>query len=186
MENSDAQSPNYVMNRSDFDRIILPCLSQFTFMPDLLDKDWHGEPVANALWLLSSSEYRFRSEGRDLIMGKCDVDAVGAIVYDLRKTVERLTQAQSKSISTLRIIATRKQCPACQKFDRTLVQVDKMLSDFFAAKPQFPHELQVADAIAWCEAPGFVDTIEMRPGDDPEFHAYLVDLLDSGIRTTQT
>ncbi|MDB5990339.1 MAG: hypothetical protein JWQ10_1742 [Herbaspirillum sp.] len=110
-------------------------------------------------------------------MGKCDVDAVMAIVYDLRKTVERLTNAQSNFISTLRIVATRKQCPACLKLDGTLVQVDKMLSDFLMGAPQFPHEIQSSDVIAWCEAPWFADTIKMRPGDDPEFHAWLVNLL---------
>lgn len=51
------------MTESDFQKIIIPCLKEFTFVPSPDELDLCGHPLADAYWMASDKEYRIYREG---------------------------------------------------------------------------------------------------------------------------
>lgn len=173
-------SHRYVMTRTDFDTIILPCLVQFPWIPSSSEKDWNGDPISDAFWRLSSPVYQTQARGRESILGKCDDHAVFTIVQSMRTTYELLATAVLRKMPQVKLVATHQQCPACRKLDGTVMEIAELMAEYIAGNPRFPHPLPSTEEPRWCAAPYFADMLQPNQGDDPDFHAWLVKTLGKG------
>lgn len=165
------------MDKVDFEKIIIPCLVHFSFVPTPMELDWNGKPMSKAFWLLSSSIYKEQAKGKDAIRGKCDVDAVYEVIQYFRTTYERLNNAKLRKMPQLELSYNKRDCcERCWKLNKSAIDTDIVLNEFLQAAPRFPHDTTLLETenITWCRAPFLLDVHQLRPDDDIEFQNWLV------------
>jgi hypothetical protein len=164
----------YVLSRNDFEAAIIPCLLQFSFFLPISTLDWHGGRFGEAYWLIASHTYSDQSEGRSRIMGKCDEFAIAQVIWEHRHPFEIIMNAKLAGNTMVQVSPARKQCPACSLKLRRNESIDELIESFRRGAPPFPHEIMTEDTNDWCRSPIVVPAIEPRPGDNRDFHRWLV------------
>ncbi|MFZ6776236.1 hypothetical protein ACO0LD_05335 [Undibacterium sp. Ji83W] len=166
------------MTESDFQKIIIPCLKEFTFVPSPDELDLCGHPLADAYWMASNKEYRIYREGQERLLPVCDAAAVGGVLRNLRLTYETAVAAHERNVAKLKLITSRHHCEVCRARDNEIVSTDSILQSYFSAHPLFPHEIDLdSECATWCEAPWLLPLEDIPPGPDSEFTEMLRILL---------
>ncbi|ENI0996214.1 hypothetical protein ABXJ96_004978, partial [Escherichia coli] len=78
----------------------------------------------------------------------------------------------------IKVVCSGKHCDDCMTLVGTKLGVDELLATFKNGVPKFPHPLHYEDEVRWCPAPFLSPESPLKDDDDPEFHAFLVDLFD--------
>ncbi|WP_338381684.1 tyrosine-type recombinase/integrase [Escherichia coli] len=92
----------------------------------------------------------------------------------------RIVHLNSLAMDVIRTLPTQrgKHCDDCMTLVGTKLGVDELLATFKNGVPKFPHPLHYEDEVRWCPAPFLSPESPLKDDDDPEFHAFLVDLFD--------
>jgi hypothetical protein len=164
----------YVLSRKDFESAIVPCLLRFSFFVPTSTPDWQGGTFGEAYWLIASHTYSDQSEGRSRITGKCDDFAIAQLIREHCHPFETIMNARLAGSTLVQVSPAPQQCPACSLKVCRNESIDELLESFRRGAPPFPHEIMTEDTNDWCRSPIVVPAIEPRPGDDLDFHRWLV------------
>jgi hypothetical protein len=164
----------YVLSKKDFESAIVPCLLRFSFFLPTSTLDWHGGTFGEAYWLIASHTYSDRSEGRSRITGKCDEFAIEQVIREHCRPFEIIMNARLAGSTMIQVSPASNQCPACRTKVCRNESIDELLGSFRRGAPPFPHEIMTEDTNDWCRSPIVTPAIEPRPGDDLNFHRWLV------------
>ena len=85
--------------------------------------------------------------------------------------------AKQNGSTVVELVECPKQCGRCAGMNGQFIDLDYLIEKFKRGRPEFPHEIYHDDAAIWCEGPFFRPNIPPRDGDDPDFHAWLIQQL---------
>ena len=172
------QPARYTLTKDDFLSDIVPAFSRFDWLPNPHSKDWQGREIWESLYEFTQP-YSFKhGEAKDALMSICDTYQAMHLVMDLARTYSQICQAQLDGSTRIKVVCSGKHCDDCMTLVGTKLGVDELLATFKNGVPKFPHPLHYEDEVRWCPAPFLSPESPLKDDDDPEFHAFLVDLFD--------
>jgi hypothetical protein len=139
--------------------------------------DWNGRSVVDAYWLMAGRSYADQSIGKERLIGVCDTFAVAQVITEHRRAYEFIESAKLAGASTIKVVPNPKQCPICRATAGHNENVLLLLEAFRNGTPPFPHEISTPDDNDFCPAPTLLPALEPSPGDDLDFHKWLVKTL---------
>ena len=172
------QPARYILTKEDFLSDIVPAFSRFDWLPNPHSKDSQCREIWESLYEFPQP-YSFKhGEAKDVLMSICDTNQAMHLVMELARAYSQICQAQLNGATRMKVVSTGKHCDDCMALVGTKLGVDELLTTFKKGAPKFPHPLHYEDEVRWCRAPFLSPESTLKDGDDPEFHAFLVDLFD--------
>ena len=172
------QPARYILTKEDFLSDIVPAFSRFDWLPNPHSKDSQCREIWESLYEFTQP-YSFKhGEAKDVLMSICDTNQAMHLVMELARAYSQICQAQLNGATRMKVVSTGKHCDDCMALVGTKQGVDELLTTFKKGAPKFPHPLHYEDEVRWCRAPFLSPESTLKDGDDPEFHAFLVDLFD--------
>lgn len=172
------QPARYILTKEDFLSDIVPAFSRFDWLPNPHSKDSQCREIWESLYEFTQP-YSFKhGEAKDVLMSICDTNQAMHLVMELARAYSQICQAQLNGATRMKVVSTGKHCDDCMALVGTKLGVDELLTTFKKGAPKFPHPLHYEDEVRWCRAPFLSPESTLKDGDDPEFHAFLVDLFD--------
>ncbi|WP_092950196.1 hypothetical protein [Paracidovorax konjaci] len=168
----------YALSKEDFLRDVVPTFSRYGLLPDPFLKDGQGRELWTVLFEFTQPYSYKHGEAKDALMLFCDTYLAEKLVQDLGRTYTAICKARLEGSAKMKVVCSGKQCPACVALDGQKLTVEELLASFKNGVPIFPHLLHDEDEVSWCPAPYLSPELALRDGDDPEFHAVLMNILE--------
>lgn len=168
----------YTLTKEDFLRDVVPTFAGFGLLPDPHSKDRQGRELWTVLYEFTQPYSYRHGEARDALILFCDPYLAEKLVQDLGRTYMALRAAQQDGSAKVKLVCAGKQCAACMAIDGQKLPVEELLASFRSGQPKFPHPVMHEDEVSWCPAPYLIPELVMREGDNPEFHAELMKILE--------
>lgn len=165
----------YRLSMADFTEIMIPIIGKFNFFPDPDGITFRGTKICDALFRISSKDYRIHVDAKDELLGCCDTDAVASVMQCLRSNYERLRCCAMANHEFVVAIENRHACPICNDMNGRRLSVSELLNHYKQGTIGFPHEIPHDDVAAWCCGPSFDNgpSKHLTSSGDPEFDAWM-------------
>ena len=154
---------------------VAPALSQYDFFPT---QTIGGQDAAYWIYRSASHVYRESSEGRDTLLGSCDIDAVQRVAGLLCWHYERLTAYQRKGVIRVRALVDYHACSFCQARNHEVFTLTALMHKFGFGGFPWPHQLPSDDEVIYCLGANYLsDVYEPKSSGDPEFDAFVDEMV---------
>lgn len=172
------QERRYVLSKADFKSELVPAFANYDLLPDPYQTDLQGIELWEHMYEFTTPYSYRHGEAKDALMPYCDTYRVTRLITDLARTYTAIRNAKLNGSAKMKVRCLNEGCASCMSLEGKKLSVTDLLNSFKQGAPIFPHAVKAEMSQGWCQPPILTAEIPLRPNDDPEFHEYLLKLLE--------